>query len=229
VKFLHAHLQSAQTVAAAVNGYRWRIEWLLAQGHSFRSILNPGCHIGYETISLLWSLNAENAIGVDIDSGAIQQANSIVEDWRTVIVEMKRGLDGPIEAPFGLRQRVMNFLGHYADHPLPTYMTADITEDIGLPASSYDLAYCHKVLYHLACTEDGTPDWQAVTNGIEQVSALLKTDGLFVAIEPTTCSPETLTPFDLTEAFSGLGLRRAPCAEQAPEIGGMRIYCYSRS
>ena len=227
--YLASHLQSLDTTILKVEQLRSRIDWLLPLKDRFTSILNPGCNDGYETIALLWFLNAKAAIGVDVDAQAIQWARVTVEHMREDLNQLRRAIESSIDIPTDLRRRMVLALGTYAQVPLPAYQVADITLQIDLPSSSYDIAYCHKVLYNLASGASGASWRGTIFEGIRQVSNLLVAGGLFVAIEPLTRSPEDPTPLDLAGLFLQAGLEEVQGGYPTPEIEGMAVHCFAKA
>jgi SAM-dependent methyltransferase len=226
---LAPHLQSFDVTLSAVEGHRWCIDWLRGLDRRFSSVLNAGCNIGHETISLLWLLGAANAIGIDIDAQVIRQANDRIEALVEDIRQLRGAIDRKIPMPAFMEERVLSLLKDYGHLALPTYRVADITKDIDLPTSSYDLVYCHKVLYLLACPTDTQSSRATALSAIRDLADLLITEGLFVAIEPLTCSPDDTTSVDLSELFSAAGLRQLYDCESLVGIEERRVYCYEKT
>ena len=105
----------------------------------------------------------------------------------------------------GLRLEADNLVQAYRKRPRPVFTQADFTQQTDLPDSYFDLAYCERVLYHIAC-EDTKPMMNHTRAAVQEMARVIVPGGLVVAIEPCTCSPDDDTPLRLTRFFSQLGL-----------------------
>jgi SAM-dependent methyltransferase len=223
------HLQSLLATVSDTESLRWRIEWLLEVKERSPSILNPGCKYGYETLGLLWFLNADSAIGIDVEADAISWANRMAEDFKEDLGHLRDACRNAAGIPPDLASQAASAVATYGELPLPAFKQADITQQIDLQGSSYDLAYCHKVLYKLTSTTNQGSWRDPILEAIRQVSRLLVAGGLFVAIEPLTRSPTDPTPLDLARLFAQAGLEQVDVTEVAPQIDGKAVACFAKS
>lgn len=60
------------------------LEWLVQQGVQAESVANFGCHIGGETLALVWALGASEAVGLDKDEQAVLQARDTLKSILSV-------------------------------------------------------------------------------------------------------------------------------------------------
>jgi SAM-dependent methyltransferase len=226
---LESHLQSLAFTLLKVEDHRCRIDWLLELGEGFTSILNLGCLAGYETIALLWFLNGDQAIGIDIDADAIRSSRSMVKTFIDDLKQLRLAPEPSIRSSKEFHRSIVSILETYGPLPMPSFKEVDITREIALPRSSYDLAYCHKVLYNLKGHLHEYSWQEVIFHAIGNVSTLLATGGLFIAIEPLTRSSEDTSPVDLDNLFIRANLEQVQVGDFAPHLEGMRVYCYRKS
>jgi len=213
MQYLQSHIQSMSLTISLVEKHRWKTDWLLNLGVDFTSVVNCGCNIGYETLALLWLLDAQEAVGVDKDRDSIDQAQSMVGNFLEDIKAIRRTLPYAREIPQNLCLQVESLLDKYEKRVLPSFMVADITKTTDLLNDHFDLAYCERVLYHIACG-DTKSAMKDVLFAVEEMARVTKPGGLIVAIEPNTCSPDDNTPVRLDQVFCQTGLTNV-------EIGGL--------
>ena len=146
-------IRTASTTIANVDENKWKIDWLLQLDFDYSRIANLGCHIGNETLALHWRLNAKETIGIDRDNGSIDQARSTMKYLRDDIEAVKRSLLYAQDIPNDIRELMGKFVEQFDNCSLPTFIAADITQKTEFPPNYFDLVYCERVLYHLACDD----------------------------------------------------------------------------
>lgn len=227
MQHLQSHIESVSLTISSVERHRWKTDWLLNLSLDFTSVVNFGCSIGYETLSLLWLLDAQEAVGVDKEQSSIDQARSMVRSFLEDIEAIRRTLYYATEIPEGLRSQVDTLLDECGKRVPPSFVVADMTNRTDLPTDHFDLAYCERVLYHIACG-DAKSVMSDVLFAVEEMARVTKPGGLIVAIEPNTCSPDNHTPVRLHEAFCRAGLVSVEIDEGLFSVEGKTVYSYSK-
>ncbi len=222
-------IQRIEIFLAAVEGYRWRIDWLLDFNKDFPSILNLGCDKGYETIALMWFLNSKNALGIDKDPNHIDQANSSVRYFIDDLNNLRRSLNYSSELPRNIFLKSTSLLKNMHNRTFPDFSVNDLTAKASMPGDDYDLAYCERVLYHIASGENNEPKNNLLRSAIVKVRRALKRGGIFIAIEPKTSSPDSEEKLDLSDYFHIPEFIR--CEDMASKfvIENKEIYCYTKN
>jgi SAM-dependent methyltransferase len=182
-----------QRLTTIKSDYFWRFEDYGDQFRSKSKALNIGCDSGYEALAIMWFLQAESVLGIDIDIGNV---NTYAASLQTDLSEAKRSLN---------YQWVTDDDREWWQSSVPEFLKREIFPEFlecdavslseCLPSSkleSFDLVYCSNVLCHIH-TNQGS---DAILATIGHVRDFLEEDGLFVADEP---SDEELLYFE--EAF----------------------------
>lgn len=147
-------------------------------------VVDFGCHIGYHTFGLMWSLNALECVGVDKDDLIINQAQSYFADLKSHISNCLELANYMQENDLKWWQNnVPKFLKELR---FPTFIQTDITRNTGLEPG-YDLVYCDRVLYHILAEEQPDlpiPNIRGLNNSVKEMIRVIKPDGWLLAVEP---------------------------------------------
>lgn len=225
---LTVHLQYLQTVLSSVESHREKVSLLLDFNRSFNSIANFGCNIGSETLALAWKLGANEAVGVDNNPDAIDQARSTLRNFFEEVDILQRNLpyysnDTSAET----RSTLVSIATQYSNQIRPQFVVADVTTTTNLPTDRFDLVFCERFLYHLACGKDESASHDTLA-AIKEMKRVLKSGGLIVAIEPETCSLENPKPVKLDIHFERVGLSKYKNSENIFSLEGKNIYIYQK-
>src|SRR5258706_3013675 len=121
-----------------IGSYRQNIDALHQLGRNYRSIVNFGCNIGQETLALMWLLDSDEAVGIDLDTTCIEQAQRsippAIDSFRQQLYWTKQ------IRTYGEQLKLDNM----------SFRLADMTKGTNLPSDHFDLAYCRYVLNHIA-------------------------------------------------------------------------------
>lgn len=172
-----------------------RFEWFSRELTGVKTILNVGCGQGRETLALMWSFGADEAVGIDIDDDphspfrihkACAMANLIHDfsrKFEQAISMLQRGCGGKY-----CRALRAWFEGSVPPEikrgEVPTFYKMDVsarsvrcTKDSG----GFDLVYCRYVLDKIA--DDGE---EKMRSAIENMRSATKPGtGRVVAVEPS--------------------------------------------
>jgi SAM-dependent methyltransferase len=175
-------------------------------------IVNFGCWSGGEPFALLWTLNANEVVVVEIEE-------KFIEEFRKQIEIVKH------RYPESIHNRSIK------------YICRDMTETLSeLPDQCYDLAYCEDVLYTIPLNRD----MNALDRGINQMIRVVKSNGYIIAVEPKFGAkfekrkvsnfgieisiPVPITsPDDMNALFTSRGLRSINITNSPPYA-----YCYQK-
>ena len=216
---LTSHLRHVHIALGSVNAYREDVAWLSSLLPSKPRIADIGCSIGSETLAISIYLDPAEVIGVDISPDAIRQARDTVRDWRHLLDSTERLLPYFDKAD----PQIVALVADLKAHVQPHFLIGDISKPTPLPADEYHLAYTRHVLYHLACT-DGEPTPAAVLPAMAEISRVLRPGGYLVAIEPTSCSPESRHSLDLSPLLKEIGAMILPQLVGAPDYDNEHVY-----
>jgi SAM-dependent methyltransferase len=224
-------LQQRAYLQSRIEGMKDRkqqIDWLSSLNIQPKSVANFGCSVGYEIFDLMLVLDAHEAVGIDMNSAAIQQARDSLGSIREDIELVERMLMYYKDAVTAddlewWHSEVPDFLKR---HHFPEFKEADTTQPTDLTADHFGLAYCRKVLYHICgeLDEQGTKDIQAA---VREMARVVTPGGWVVAVEPTQRSHTDRRPLDFNPFFQNAGLEwRADVydAVPIPEPEGTYIY-----
>ena len=220
---LASQLQSIHITLQALESYRRKIEWVAAFLPQGSAIADFGCSVGHESLSMALFLHPAEVVGLDIDPAAIRQAQDTTRDFGDQIVEARRLLPYVKQIRADVDPSSAKLLDALQGFPMPRFLEADFTRLTPLPSDHFDLAYCERVLYHLACT-DGQPSPEGVRPALVEMLRVVKPSGLIVAIEPPCCSPENQAIIDLIPLLEGVGGRLVNDEDLVPQFENRRTY-----
>lgn len=149
-----------------------------------QTILSVGCTLGREATALLWQLNAESCVGVDVEE-------TTMHDARQVIVSLMRFCRRfedeilPTLRPTNYQAAVWAWYQERLPDsikrgPFPHFLTADITNPLPFADSTFDLIYGRYVLDKVWDTDMGR-----LPNALRELKRVLKPNGRLIAVEPT--------------------------------------------
>ena len=212
VQQLEAHMLYALDIISRVEGHRWKGQFLQGLGLNGAKIVDFGCDLGYESVALAWYLEAAEVVGVDIAQSDIEQARTACTNLHDQIGHISSTLSYIPQIPANLRAQAHSLLGQYSHRTIPTFLVADITQRTELPPDYFDLAFCERLLYHIAC-DDAKSGMRNTLSAVQEMVRVTAPGGIIVAIERTTCSLDDDTPVRLDHHFRRVGLTRLETAE----------------
>jgi SAM-dependent methyltransferase len=225
---LRSNIQSLTLTMGLVQGYKEQILWLLDLNENYDSIANFGCNIGYETLALMWLLNAREATGVDKDGDSIRQAQSLLSNIQMDIQSIQMALHYNPNIPSQFRSELQSYVENLGHLPFPTFVEGDMTEMTSLPSNHFDLAYCERVLYHIACNRSGRVG-DNVLSAVEEMARVVKPGGFVAAIEPNICSPDDNRAVELQSFFERVGLSSLQMKNPTFLLEEKTVYAYLKS
>lgn len=202
-----------------INKHGLEVQRIASTGARFDSVVSFGCGKGDESIALMLILGAKEVVGVDKDDSRIEQAKRSVRNFQQSIKKLTdlwpnslRDLKISDDICFALE-----LLHRYENKKLnlPGYQLGDIVQgesSTHLPSNYFDLAYCHYVLYHIYCTDEGISTDNTIS-AVREMARVVKVGGLIVAIEPEICSPDDNTTVNLHPFFEQVGLQSASISD----------------
>lgn len=153
------------------------LSWLMVHNLKVDVIANFGCDIGVETLALMWSFGAEEAVGVDINPADIDTAQMGIDQIKGYLEECRRAANLVITDINDRQWWLFCVPNSIKRGMLPTYINADMRMHTGLEDNYYDLAYCASVLYHLNIGD-------GLTKAISEMHRVVKVGGYIVVDEP---------------------------------------------
>lgn len=167
-----------QTIASC---YRDSIVGLRKYHLSGKKVVNFGCNGGYETVALMWFLDAEEVVGVDKTLCDLPNYASMLRELMNDCKEALRYAFVPPEDRVWWEVQVPGFL---KEGRFPEFVEQDITRPTGpgtnLTDECFDLAFCSNVLCHIH-TADGI---EGTKVAIREMGRVVKPQGWIVASEP---------------------------------------------
>jgi SAM-dependent methyltransferase len=223
MELLLSHLQFIQVMLRSLDGYRPNAEWLATLLPISPVVADFGCSVGHETLALALFLEPAEIVGIDVDPEAIRQAQDTARNLRDSIDAADRLLPYIRSSRGGSYRSIVEFVAFLKARPMPQFLTADVSKRTPLSRDHFDLAYCERVLYCLACAHDD-PSPNAVSPALAEMFRVIKPGGLFVGIEPISCSPQSLATLDLGPTIESVGGTLVIDEATAPHLGNMRAY-----
>jgi SAM-dependent methyltransferase len=129
-----------QTRIGVLLSRKKRLQWLVDSGVRATTVANFGCHIGGETLALMWALGAGEAVGIDKDEEAILQARNTLTYIQDDVKRIWRNLqyysrDISEDDKMWWNDSVPSFFKEeLLRDGCASYLIWDITEPIGLPS-----------------------------------------------------------------------------------------------
>jgi len=165
-------------------------------------IIDFGCAGGYESLALMWILNAEEVVGVDRD---ITDCEEMLNQLKIKLVNTQQALPYAHTSPEDRnwwKKEVPIFL---KENNYPVFIQGDISKPINIiPDSDFDLAYCSNVLNHVF-TQYGI---EGLKNSAGQMKRVTKSNGFIVASEPNAIlSSRDRSHIDFESIFIQEGLK----------------------
>lgn len=181
--------QFLQSQISSITSKRNQLDWLAAYPTQAEKVANFGCHIGGETLALMWLLDAQEAVGLDIEADSISQAQDTLGYLRENIEQTRRtiqfNLKGVSEEdrvwwsglPYFFTHRVLE------DDFSLEYRICDITQPTDLPNNYFDLAFCDFVLHHIWYDEMRENAGQDTKFTVNEMARVIKPGGIVAARE----------------------------------------------
>lgn len=183
---MNPRLQELANILRIIEDYRPRIEWISHLHIRHHSIAHFGCNVGYESLALAMVLRTQEIVGLDKDEGAIQQAQSWIRNAHDLVNHIHLYLQYSRDLSDDIRAQLQIFVREYEERVRVHFVAGDMTKETPLTSSTFDLAYCERVLYHIACD---TSEYASanVLAAIREMVRVIKSDGHIIAIEPQSC------------------------------------------
>lgn len=209
--------QFLQSQISSITSKRNQLDWL-ARYPQAEKVANFGCHIGGETLALMWLLDAQEAVGLDIEADNIRQAqdtlNHLREDIRQAQLAIQYGQADISEEDRDWWSRMPHFLTRqiFEEEFSLEYRTCDITKPTGLPDNYYDLAFCDFVLHHIWYDEIQDHEGQRVQFAVHEMARVVKPAGIVAARELIQFDDKPR--LDFTGLLERAGLERVDVQEE---------------
>lgn len=233
-----ASLNFIKTQVGAVSGKKSRLQWLLNLRVDANRIVNFGCNIGTETLSLMYFFGAEEALGIDKDELSIHQAQSTFKNLREDVVRIHRmfeyypGLISEEEkiwwenVPTFFKQAMVRNTFKLDYHIHDFTMQSDISSD------SFDLAFCDFVLHHIWYEENDISNPINTRAAVQEMARVLTPGGALAAFELVQYDKKPR--LDFKSLFLQVGLELIHVHEQemsSPTRGDYIVgeYCFRKS
>jgi len=189
-----------------------QLQWLIEHNVKAEKVANFGCNIGGETLALMWTLGASEAIGIDIDRNNIQQAQSTLVSMQDEMIRIWRMLScypneitpddkawWNNEVPDFIKKAMLQKRANV------TYLVNDITQATELPQDYYDIAFCDFVLHHIWYS-DKRKDAEGDTQfAVKEMARVVKAGGTVATRELLQFSDKPKLDFE--KLFEKAGLR----------------------
>jgi len=202
--FLQTHIGSLQE-------RKEKLEWLLQNGVVAKTIANFGCHIGGETLALMWAFGATEAIGIDKDEMAIDQAQSTLEFIREDVTRIWRELQYypdyiAVDDKLWWHNDVPDFIKRdlIQDSFHLNYIVHDICQPIDLLSDYCDLSYCDFVLHHIWYDVSRSNPRDDTLNAIREMTRVVKPNGVVAMSELLQFSDKPKLEFESLFELAGL-------------------------
>lgn len=171
------------------NDFIRKTKWLNEFNFKFEKIVNFGCHIGNDTLGLLFLFGAKEVTGIDINQEYIIQAKNTYFD-------LKESLEIAFRNPFYQTNSLsvdkskdysrfeskMADIRYLFNHSKVEFLKRDITRETGISSSKYDLSYCDLVLHHIWYDED-YDESKNTRNAISEMIRVVKPGGYIILRE----------------------------------------------
>jgi len=170
---------------------RARFDWLNKLNPPHRKIVNFGCDIGEETFQIMWALDADEAVGIDIDESDIEAAKQTLEQIMQDVCESKEAFNLAMTKQEDREWWIYSVPECMKNDNFPEFFVADMTQQTDLPGNHFDIAYCWYVLNHI--------DGSKVPQAIAEMKRVVRDGGWIVAVEPVDLPDGT--PLDFSYMF----------------------------
>lgn len=166
-----------------------RLQWLADSGVRATTVANFGCHIGGETLALMWALGASEAVGIDKDEEAILQARNTLTYIQDDVKRIWRNLqyysrDISEDDKMWRNDSVPSFFKEeLLRDGCASYLIRDITEPTGLPSDYYDVAFCDFVLHHIWYDPERENAREDTGFAIKEMARVTRPGGVVAAFE----------------------------------------------
>ena len=201
-----------QTQVGSLQSRKQELQWLIEQHITAKRIANFGCHIGGETLALMWIFNADEATGIDRDKMAINQAQTTLESLQEIVIrtwqEIQYFPDFVTESD---KQWWYNDVPDFFKRAIiqsnfrVSYITHDITSPTSLTSDYYDLSYCDFVLHHIWYDEKRSNPQDDTLTAIREMARVIKPNGIVAMSELLQFSDKP--KLDFKGLFEQVGLR----------------------
>lgn len=230
-----SEIQFVYTVLSSLYSHKDKINLLLSLEKDFSKIAHFGCSTGYESIALAVWMKSEEIIAIDFDKENVLQAKDIIIEISQNLKNIDRILG---QQSFGSQEQTRNdidtYLKLFRNISFPNFKVGDMTNRITprtidiLNYDYFNLAYCERVLYHIACGENNK---EFVTHAIKEMVRVLKPGGILMAIEPKLCGDPNKNIVNLYSKFiqeNLVEIKMSLSNEMYPSFEDKDIYLYRK-
>jgi ubiquinone/menaquinone biosynthesis C-methylase UbiE len=187
------------------------LQWLVEQNTTADSIANFGCHIGGETLSLMYTFGAKEGIGIDIDESRINQAKTTYQNIKENLQRIWQMLQYyPSEISEDDKDWWNNHVPDFFRKDMIqegfelSYIVQDITKPTQLKGNYYDFAYCDFVLHHIWYDETRSDPRNDTLVAICEMARVIKPGGIVAAKELLQFSDKPRLDFKKLFVSAGL-------------------------
>jgi len=190
------------------------VDRLLSLPHKYDQIADFGSGTGWRTLALTFGLASQNVIGTDKERHIVDQARrQIIAEFLEPMFSEIRKLEGFLdrsEVRRDLTEETCSIaeaiISRFSLKPTLQFIQADLTMRLYsevLPSNHFDMAHSRYCLYQIFCGDSPSPS--GVESAIGEMTRVVRSGGLVVAVEPDTCADENSSPFDLKSFFINHG------------------------
>ena len=203
-----------------------------------KQIINFGCNIGTETLSLMYFFGAREGLGIDKNEQSIHQAQSTLRNLREEVVRIHRMVE---YYPQLLSDEEKNWWENVPDffkrdlvHELfkLDYQVHDFTTQSNIPSNSFDLAFCDFVLHHIWYEENDISNPVNTRFAVQEMARVLRPGGTLAAFELVQFEKRPRLDFKLLFLQADLELIHVNEQKESSPIKGDYIigeYCFRKS
>lgn len=174
---------------ATVSAWRLEFQWLVDFGLSVEKAVNLGCEPSGKSLGLMWAVEAEKLLGIDLSERVSHQEESnfarTQRDLQTFWNHLYKSDEATDEDINWWNETVPDFFkqeltkqDHFID-----FIARDYTKFMNVPGNFFDLAFCDFVLHKIRWDRTRKDPEQETRFIIQQMARLVRPGGIVAAYE----------------------------------------------
>ena len=198
--------QFIQCRMSSLKSHEQNLQWLKELKVKGEKIVNFGCNIGGETLALMWVLDGIEAVGIDKNESAINQANNTLTETKREVNRIQCLLEYyPNGVDVDEKSWWDNIVPEFLKSDLKVeYLLQDITRPIKLPTGYFDISCCRFVLNHIWYDEYRKKAKEDTQFAIQEMARVVRLGGIIAISEPIYISGKPKLNFP--KLFKEVGL-----------------------